>query len=94
MSQDHRSTATEEYTVPSEADPHVCEYCGAPFATEQHLALHWEQTHPEALTDEQRAAADDAGEDERQEIRLFRLKALGLLVLLYFGLMMAYALFT
>jgi hypothetical protein len=87
--------SADEYAVPAEADdPLVCQYCGAPFATESYMALHWGQAHADALTDEEQSAYEDAIADEEEELRLFRLKAIGLLVLLYFGTMIAYALFV
>jgi len=82
------------YTVPPDDDALVCSYCGVPFADETARALHWGLEHPDSLTDDQRDAADAALEDESQALRLFRLKVLGVLVLLYFGLMMTYAVFT
>ncbi|WP_302081355.1 DUF7410 domain-containing protein [Salinibaculum rarum] len=73
-------------------DAVVCEYCGAPFADEELRALHRGHAHSDALTDDQRAAFEAAYQDEQAEIRQFRLKALGLLVLLYFVFLMGYAL--
>jgi hypothetical protein len=69
----------------------ACPYCGAPFADEELLALHCGHEHREDLTDAEREAFDDAYEAEQAEIRRFRLKALGGLVLLYFGFLMVYA---
>ena len=85
---------TEGYHVPSEEDGVVCEYCGAPFADARFRALHWGLEHDERLTDDQQARFEEAVADETDDLRLFRLKALGLLVLVYFGLMMAYAVFA
>jgi len=82
------------YDVPSEERPATCEYCGAPFSDAAYLALHRGIDHPGELTDEERAAFESAYEDENEEIRLFRLKALALLVVLYFGLLVTYALIT
>ncbi len=72
-------------------DAAVCEHCGAPFANEELLALHQGHEHADALTDDQRAAFEDAYAAEQAEIRQFRLKALGVLVLLYFVFLMVYA---
>jgi hypothetical protein len=83
--------APEEYSVPTDDETFVCEYCGAPFATEEVRALHWGLDHPGSLTDAQRAAHEAAADDEDEELRLYRLKALGILVLLYFGLLMTYS---
>ena len=47
--------------------------------------------HRDELDDDRLAAFEEAYEAEQDEIRLFRLKALGALVLLYFGFLMVYA---
>ena len=88
------ATASEQYTVPAENDAFVCDYCGAPFATEEYRALHWGLEHGESLTDDQRATFEDVASEETEELKLFRLKALGLLVLPYFGLLMTDAVVT
>lgn len=88
------ATTNEEYAVPTDDDAFVCEHCGAPFATEEFRALHWGLEHEDSLTDDQREAFEDAATDEAKELRLFRLKALGVLVVLYFGLLMTYAVVT
>lgn len=72
-------------------DSPVCEYCGAPFATPDLLALHRGHEHGDQLDDAEREAFESAYESEQADIRLFRLKALGALVLLYFGFLMVYA---
>jgi len=83
----------EDYEVPREAEPVVCDHCGAPFAEEELLALHRGIDHADALDEAERDAFEDAYESETEELRLFRLKALGALVLLYFGLLMMYSVF-
>lgn len=72
-------------------DAAVCEHCGAPFADEDLLALHYGHEHRDAIGDDKREAFEAAYGAEQEEIRLFRLKALGALVLLYFGFLMVYA---
>jgi hypothetical protein len=72
-------------------DAAVCEHCSAPFADEELLALHRGHEHTDALTDDQRETFEEAYTAEQAEIRRFRLKALGLLVLLYFVFLMVYA---
>lgn len=83
-----------ETAVPPGATAHACERCGRPFAHESYLALHRGLAHGAALTDEERAAYAAALDDERDDLRRFRIVALGGLVLLYFGFLFAYALFT
>ena len=80
---------------PVEYDPgpatHECDYCGRPFTSEELLALHRGHTHPEELSAAELAAFEAAYEAEEEAIRLFRLKAIGLLVALYFGFLIVYA---
>jgi hypothetical protein len=68
-----------------------CEYCGALFAAPELLALHRGHEHGERLDESEREAFEAAYEAEQADIRRFRLKALGALVLLYFGFLMVYA---
>ena len=81
-----------ETDVPPGAPTHTCERCGRPFAREDHLVLHRGLAHHDDLTDAERDAFAAAYEGERAAIRRFRIVALGGLVLLYFGFLLAYAL--
>ena len=76
---------------PADDDAVVCDRCGQPFATETLLALHRGQAHTDDLSDDERTAFETAYDDEQEEIRLFRLKALGSLIVIYFGFLMVYA---
>jgi hypothetical protein len=80
--------------VPADETPHVCERCGRPFATEQYLALHRGLDHEGDLSAAEREAFETAHESEVEELRRFRLLALGALVALYFGFLMTYAVVT
>jgi hypothetical protein len=82
------------YDVPPNADPHRCPHCEAPFTDEELLALHRGLAHEGALTADERDAFEAAYEAENEDIRRFRLKALALLVVLYFGLLMAFSVFA
>ena len=81
-----------EADVPPGAPTHECERCGRPFAREEFLVLHRGLAHYDDLTDAEREAFAAAYDAERAEIRRFRIAALGGLVLLYFGFLLAYAL--
>ena len=85
-------TSDAAYDVPEGATVYECGYCGRPFARESWLALHRGLEHPGALTDAEVAAFRAAHADEEESLGTFRLKALGSLILLYFGLLMVYAL--
>lgn len=85
--------APDGYSVPADADPVTCEYCGAPFTDDDSLALHWGVEHDASLTDAEREAFEAAYDDESEDLRLFRLKSIAVLVALYFVLLMAYSVF-
>lgn len=85
-------TLDGEFDPPADADAVECGYCGRPFADEDLLALHWGHAHPDRLTDGERAAFEEAYETETGEMRRFQLKAAGAVILLYFLLLMVYAL--
>ena len=83
-----------ETEVPPGAPTHDCGRCGRPFAREELLVLHRGLAHYDDLTDAEREAFRTAYDGEAADIRRFRIVALGGLVLLYFGFLLAYALFT
>lgn len=102
---DHRDTGDDRtadrtpgvpdgYVDPDGDDHVVCEYCGAPFADAEVLALHHGLDHENRLTAAERESFESAYDDESEDIRLFRLKALAVLVALYFFLLMTYSVFA
>lgn len=68
-----------------------CSYCGAAFPTERLRALHRGLEHHDSLDDAEREAFEEAYLDESEDLRSFRLRALAVLVALYFGFLMTYA---
>ncbi|SFS08845.1 hypothetical protein SAMN05216559_3528 [Halomicrobium zhouii] len=88
---DASDRSAEEYELRTDLPVYECEHCGRPFARESWLALHRGQSHPGDLDDDEIAAFREAHADEEADLRRFRLKALGTLVLLYFALLMVYA---
>lgn len=80
------------YDVPDDTEPERCTECGRPFVREELLTLHRGQAHGETLDAAERDTFEAAYENESEQLRLFRLKALIALVILYFGLLMTYAL--
>ena len=83
-----------EFDVPLEGSPIECPHCGRPFVDERQRDLHVGLQHGDAADDAERTAFGDAIETERGDLRLFRLKALAVLVLLYFGLLFTYSIVT
>lgn len=79
-------------TADTEAEPR-CSYCGRRFVDGRVLALHRGREHPDRLSAGERTAYDAAYEAETAELRRFRLKALAVLVFVYFGFLFAYSIF-
>lgn len=69
-----------------------CPFCGRPFAEETYRTLHEGLAHFDRLDEDRREAFADAYEAEQREIRLYRLKALAAMVVLYFVFLWAYLL--
>jgi hypothetical protein len=86
--------ATVETTVPPGAPVHRCAYCGRPFAAESYLALHRGLAHADVLSAAEREGFEAAYADEESDLGRFRIVALGLLVLLYFGFLFTFAVVT
>lgn len=74
-----------------QSDRHDCPYCSQVFARADYRDLHLGVGHEERLTAEQRDAYETALTEEERELRLFRYKALGLLVVVYFSFIILYA---
>lgn len=88
------SDSEPDFDVPSGASSADCPHCGRPFVDERHRDLHVGLQHGDVADDRERTAVGDAIESEREDLRLFRVKALAVLVLLYFGLLFTYSIVT
>jgi transposase-like protein len=73
---------------------YVCDDCGRAFHTEDLRVLHRGVRHPEVLSPTERDAYREAYADEEAAIRSFRIRALGILVALYFGLLFLYVIYA
>ncbi|WP_435195312.1 DUF7410 domain-containing protein [Natronomonas sp. EA1] len=77
---------------PEDTDgPHDCPYCDRRFAERDWRDLHLGIDHEHRLTPGEADAYADALEGEEADLRLFRYKAIGALVVLYFGFLLLYA---
>ncbi|MFB6081758.1 MAG: C2H2-type zinc finger protein [Halanaeroarchaeum sp.] len=70
---------------------HTCPYCDRREPTEHLLALHVGEEHWERATEAERERFRSAYEMESEDLWRFRLTAIGVLVLLYFGFLFLYA---
>jgi hypothetical protein len=84
----------DSHASPARTDLPVyrCAYCGQPFAAERLRTLHYGLAHPADLDEAEVTAFREAHAAETDAIRQFRLRALGALVVLYFLLLMVFAL--
>lgn len=73
---------------------HSCPYCGRPFARERYHTLHLGLDHSGTLTDPEREAFAEEYRAETDDIRRFRLKALAILVAVYFGFLFLFLVVT
>ncbi|MFB6117662.1 C2H2-type zinc finger protein [Halosegnis sp.] len=69
----------------------TCPYCGRAFARADYRDLHLGLEHESQLTEAEQAAVEMAREREAEALRLFRYKALGVVVVAYFLFLMAFA---
>lgn len=83
---------TDTYDVPPGEPVYECPYCSRPFPEERLLALHRGIDHPDRIDAEERATFESAYEAEADPLQRYRIAAVGVLVILYFGLLMAFAL--
>jgi len=78
----------------SDADgtaPFACPYCDREFARADYRDLHLGLEHADALSPAERSAYETARDAEEEALTLFRYKAVGLLIVIYFGFLMLYA---
>jgi hypothetical protein len=85
------------YDVPADAAVQECPTCGAPFPSVADCLLHRAHVHDASsmaagLSADELERLEGALTDEETALHRFRLKALGGVVLLYFILLMIYAL--
>lgn len=78
--------------VPDGAETHTCEYCGRALPAADLLVLHRGLAHPDELDDAERERFRETYRSESDDISRFRIAAVGVLVLLYFGFLFTYIL--
>ncbi|SDY01534.1 DNA-binding protein [Halobellus clavatus] len=71
-----------------------CDVCGRRFHTEDLLVLHRGVRHPGDIDASEQEAYREAYAAEERAIRSFRLRAVGILVLLYFGFLFLYVIYA
>jgi len=72
----------------------TCLYCGREFPNQNILAHHKGRAHADNLSEREQDSVRDALEQETTQLRMYQLQALILLILLYFGFLLVYAVVT
>lgn len=70
----------------------TCPRCGRPFARAEYVTLHLGLDHPETLSEDDRERFAEVYRGETDEIKRFRLKALAVLIAMYFAFLYLYLL--
>lgn len=83
---------TDRYDIPADADVQQCSYCNRPFGEHERLVLHRGLEHPDQLDADEQTAFEAAYEAETEALRRYQIIAIGAIVLLYFTLLIIYAL--
>lgn len=84
------AVSDREIRVPEGETPERCPHCGRPFRSARSRALHLGEAHEDACTDDQRAAYEDAREEENDDLFIYHLKVVAALVGLYAFFVFAY----
>jgi hypothetical protein len=87
-------TPAYDTDVPPGESPVECSYCERPLESAELLVLHEGIEHWERLDDDRREEFREAYQEESDDLRTFRLKMLGLLVLIYFAFLFVYSIYT
>jgi hypothetical protein len=95
MTRDTTSTTTapvhpETRVADDETPAARCPYCDRPFTDERLRDIHVGDAHSEACTDEERAAADAATEDEGDDLFVYHLQVIAALVGVYAAMVLLY----
>jgi hypothetical protein len=77
--------------VPEDAVAATCPYCDRPFPSDRLRSLHLGERHGERLTDGQRSAYEDAEDQEVDDLFVYHLKVVSLIVVVVMGLSYVYA---
>lgn len=72
----------------------TCPYCDREFPNQDILTHHKGRTHADDLSERERDAVRAALKQETTQLRMYQLEALILLILLYFGFLLVYAVVT
>lgn len=90
----NRPASTESGPANADSTGAPCPYCDRRLTSGHLRSLHVGEAHPDRCTDAEREAYREAYDRESRDLLAYRITALGALVVLYFGLLFAYAIFA
>lgn len=85
-----RQTESNADAASNSPESHACRVCGRAFPESRLLVLHRGVRHANALTEGEKEAYVEAYREEEAELHSFRIRALAVLVVLYFGVLFLY----
>ncbi|WP_256299102.1 DUF7410 domain-containing protein [Haloarchaeobius salinus] len=91
---DNATADHSETDVPAGVTAHRCPYCDRPFRRAEQCTLHVGLEHYDRMTEAEEDAFREVYESEEEELGLYRLKLVGGLVVVYFGMLLLYAVVT
>lgn len=88
----HRESTPEHvYDVPPDAPAHECPYCEAVLPERELLELHVGIEHEHDATDDELEAFEDTFEWESNQVFIYHLKVISLVVTIYFVFLFTYS---
>lgn len=80
-----------EFVVAEDDSPVRCPHCNRPFRTEHLYDLHLGEVHPQACSEEELNAYEEAYDAESHDLFTFHAKVVVALLLLFFAITYTYA---
>ena len=85
------TTPRRVYEVPADAPSYDCPYCDAVLPEEELLDLHIGVEHEEDASEEELEAFEDTFERESNQVFIYHLKVISLVVAIYFAFLFTYS---
>lgn len=86
-----QSTPKRVYDVPSDAPRHECPYCEAVLPEQELLDLHLGVEHENEASDAELEAFEETFEQESNQVFIYHLKVISLVVTIYFIFLFTYS---
>lgn len=91
VSHDGETKPARVYDVPPDAPAHDCPYCEAVLPEQELLELHVGVEHEDEATDDELEAFEDTFEGESNQVFIYHLKVIVMVVAIYFIFLFTYS---